>query len=63
VAKKTRMLEVGTDQQKILCYWTKYTILHIIYSFINFPLGCVKTSWGDIPSLVSFCSAFIISTK
>jgi len=43
------MLEVGVDLQKILCYWTKYAFLPIIYSLAIFSLGCIKTPWGAAP--------------
>jgi len=35
------------DQQKILCYSTKYAFLRIIYTLSIFSLGCIKTPWGD----------------
>ena len=40
---KNSMLEVGAEQQKILCYWTKYAFLCIICSLSFFCLGCIKT--------------------
>jgi len=48
------MLEVWADQQKILHYWTKYTILRIIYSLSILFLGCIKTTCVDAQQLVVF---------
>jgi len=34
--------------------------LRIIYSLPIFSLGCIKTLWVMAPSVVSFCSEFIV---
>jgi len=47
-----------------------FAIFDIIRNFctpfiylINFPLDCIKTRWKMPPSLVAFCSAFIVDEK
>jgi len=37
--------------------------LRIIYSLSVFSLGNIRTAWSDAPSLVPFCSAFIVDEK
>jgi len=36
-----------------------YFVRHL-YSLSIFSVGCIKTPWGDAPSLVPLCSTFIV---
>jgi len=58
---KNYTLEVGADQQKIFCYWTKYAIFGVSFIVYQVSPQVASKPHGVIPpSLVSCYSAFIV---
>ena len=50
------------NQQKMLRYWTKYTIFGASFIVTNFPcISCMKTPWNDAPKFSTVL--YVLYTK
>jgi len=60
IVAENYLLEIGLTSRKFCAVGQKVQFLHIVYTLSIFPLGNIKTLWGDASKFVTIFSAFIV---